>query len=120
MKRFDMLLITLAVANSFPLKNEENAALKTKVMFYHKNFVCFRWTIMFIALTKFYFHIWSNFQLSVRNNAGVSYFISTGPKKKAIDLFLAFYFMETWSSKVIKHCVDSDKGLTLETSPLET
>ena len=42
MKRFDMLLITLAVANSFPLKNEENAALKTKVMFYHKSFVCFR------------------------------------------------------------------------------
>ena len=42
MKRFDMLLITLAVANSFPLKNEENAALKTEVMYYHKSFVCFR------------------------------------------------------------------------------
>ena len=42
MKRFDMLLITLAVANSFPLKNEENAALETKVMYYHKSFVCFR------------------------------------------------------------------------------
>ena len=50
MKCFDMLLITLAVANSFPLKNEENAALKTKVMFYHKSFGCFRWAIMFIAL----------------------------------------------------------------------
>ena len=46
--------------------------------------------------------------------------LSQRVKKKAIDLFLAFYFMETWSSKVIKHCVDSDKGLTLETSPLET
>ncbi|XP_027035841.1 uncharacterized protein LOC113664440 [Pocillopora damicornis] len=32
MKRFVMLLIFLAVANSFPLKNEENAALKTKVL----------------------------------------------------------------------------------------
>ena len=42
MKRFVILLITLAVANSFPLKNEENAALKTKVMFYHKSFGCFR------------------------------------------------------------------------------
>ena len=50
MKRLDMLLITLAVVNSFPLKNEENAALKTKVMFYHKSFGCFRWAIMFIAL----------------------------------------------------------------------
>ena len=38
MKRFVMLLVFLAVANSFPLKNEENAALKTKVMFYHKSF----------------------------------------------------------------------------------
>ena len=38
MKRFVMLLIFLAVANSFPLKNEENTALKTKVMFYHKSF----------------------------------------------------------------------------------
>ena len=42
MKRFVMLLVTLAVANSFPLENEENAALKTKVMYYHKSFVCFR------------------------------------------------------------------------------
>ena len=42
MKRFVMLLVFLAVANSFPLKNEENAALKTKVMFYHKSFGCFR------------------------------------------------------------------------------
>ena len=42
MKRFVILLITLAVANSFPLKNEENAALKTKVMFHHKSFGCFR------------------------------------------------------------------------------
>ncbi|CAH3152800.1 unnamed protein product [Pocillopora meandrina] len=32
MKRFVMLLIFLAVVNSFPLKNEENAALKTKVL----------------------------------------------------------------------------------------
>nr|XP_058964823.1 uncharacterized protein LOC131791500 [Pocillopora verrucosa] len=32
MKRFVMLLVTLAVANSFPLENEENAALKTKVL----------------------------------------------------------------------------------------
>ena len=42
MKRFVMLLVTLAVANSFPLENEENAALKTKVIYYHKSFVCFR------------------------------------------------------------------------------
>ncbi|XP_066016237.1 uncharacterized protein [Pocillopora verrucosa] len=32
MKRFVMLLVTLAVANSFSLENGENAALKTKVL----------------------------------------------------------------------------------------
>ena len=83
MKRFVMLLVTLAVANSFPLENEENAALKTEVMYYHKSFVCYH----VYSVHDIYFHIWCNFQLRVRNNAGVSYFILTGLKKLLINFW---------------------------------